>query len=221
MLRPVIAVGVAAVVLVAMTTIALGQEDQPPPVREVSGAETASPSARPVVEAVQPGHQALGVLRRQRTADDALSADLEKVLQREALMGENAKEARAALKTALRSYYVLPARNDVVCAYTDTGSGGCGSVESVMRGEFGGTEICAPGDSSKYIQWGMVPDGAKRLTATFADGREASVGVKDNVYAFAVERSAPPPMKYAWEDRGQRVEVPVIVDELVLQARCG
>jgi hypothetical protein len=66
----------------------------------------------------------------------------------------------------------------------------------------------------------MVPDSAKAIDVTFADGSTSSVKVRDNVFAFAVGRAASPPTVYSWHSQRTKIEVPVRVSELVRQAQC-
>jgi hypothetical protein len=71
-------VGTVSVViagLLAATTIALAEGDESDEVsRHVAGSQAPAIPAKPTVQAVPPGHKALGVLRRARTSDDVLPA---------------------------------------------------------------------------------------------------------------------------------------------------
>jgi len=137
-------------------------------------------------------------------------------------MGENTDLSRKAVVTAFgHTYYVVPAADDVVCLMTAAASGLCVPVGLVNEGKFSGTETCAPSDPSRYVQFGMLPDEAKRVRVMFADRSERLITVKNNVYAFTAQRSGPKPISLSWRGKGgQAVTVTPYVARGVERAAC-
>lgn len=178
---------------------------------------------KPTVRDISPDHRALSVPRRTGDSSREVPAPLQDAIAKQALMGENAALARRAVTTDFgRSYYVVPGRDDAVCLFSNTGSGGCFPVRTALTGEASGTEVCAPHDPGQYIQFGMVPDEAgNEVIVEYADGRVDAVAVKDNVYAFAAHRSAALPVQISWSAPGGKVGFTPYVASDVATADCG
>jgi hypothetical protein len=189
--------------------------------------ETGRPAETPVraqPEAQQENinHRALGVLRAERASADHAPDRVRQAVEAAALMGENPSLSRKALETNFdRTYYVIPGHDEVVCLVTNTGASLCGPVEGALTAKLGGTEACAPGDPTKYIVWGMVPDAAKQPEVVFEDGRVERLRAPKNVYAFTVERAAPPPVTLRWRYDSRSIEAPVPLDSGVRSAVCA
>lgn len=208
----------AAVIFAATAAAALAGN-----VPFIGGPASPAPS-KPKTDRVGEAQQSLGVLRRQRNSDDRLPAGVAGALESQGLMGENPDLARKALVTDFgRSYFVVPGAEDVICLVTNDGGALCPPVELALSGQFSGTEACAPKDASRYVQFGMVPDeAAGAVTVTLSDGATRRVPVRDNVYAFTLERGGPKPTQVAWRTPGDELRsIRPYVDTGVDQVACA
>jgi len=187
------------------------------------GSANTPPVPKAQTEAVGSGQRQLGVLRRQRGPQDVLPAVVQTALQREGYVGENPKLGRRALTTTFgRSYFVVPGADDVICLVNEAGASLCPPLDLVQSGRFTGSEACAPGDASRYVMFGMVPDQAGgSVSIGLSDGTERRAAVRDNVYALTIARALRPTL-VSWRGSAGQVEsIEPYVDSAVGSARCS
>lgn len=91
-------------------------------------------------------------------------------------------ESRFAGRRADAKYWVIPGDRDL-CLSTANGAGGCASRKQAAEGFLFGQQIGPPLLAEDEVRsYGLLPDGPDEVTATFEDGPERRVSVKNNLW---------------------------------------
>lgn len=117
-------------------------------------------------------------------------------------VGGNAALARLALTAEDGDrIYVVPAQGGV-CIQSSLGrAAGCFSEDVALKGNTASTVVCSPYlPTDKLDVAGLLPDGARNVSATMNDGTIRSVSVENNAYLLHLDRSGPLPTTIEWDD---------------------
>lgn len=147
---------------------------------------------QPQITAIEPdAKQAMKVLRETRSTGDALRADLAGRMDRRASFGLNPDLSRLAIKNATHSIYVIPARDHVCVALTDTVGAGliCPSTNDVAKGNVG----AATGgvETGGIAIFGIVPDGVDSVSVRTSASESIDVATEKNAYYTVVPPGTP------------------------------
>lgn len=175
------------------------QPTQPTQPTQPPKAATAAPPSQQLLDA-------FAILRRPRTAQDALSPEALEALRVRGLSPVSLDSSRLLRSTASSGKaWVVPVPNVVrrlgvacgpvrtsgpreglvVVAVGDAASGGGGALDDLVRGRAPVTVApCAGADHSMLSISGMVPNGVPAVFLTAPDGTAVRADVKDNAYEF-------------------------------------
>jgi hypothetical protein len=161
---------------------------------------------------------AFPVLRRPRTAADALPAEAVAALRMRGLEPVSADSARllrstpaggkawvvpvpdvsrAALVACERDRNAKPREGLAVVALGDASPGGGGALDDLVRGRAPATiRQCAGSDHDMLSIAGIVPTGVQAVFLTAPDGTAVRADVKDNGYEFMLPEPRSPEQRY-------------------------
>jgi len=130
--------------------------------------------------------EAVSVLDAERTAGDAMPAEIADDIGARADFGMNPGLSRRAIANTTNSVFVLPAR-DHVCATLTVGEGAtaiCPRTSTLKSGSgAAGTAVLPGGDLAIF---GIVPDGVASVSLETGEGDSRVLGVEDNAYYAVV-----------------------------------
>ncbi len=198
--RPFVAGTPLAIACAVPVPVAPGRRPSQPtqPTRPPKAATAAPPSQQLL--------DAFAILRRPRSAQDALSPEALEALRVRGLSPVSLDSSRLLRSTASSGKaWVVPVPNVVrrlgvacgpvrtsgpreglvVVAVGDAASGGGGALDDLVRGRAPVTVApCAGADHSMLSISGMVPNGVPAVFLTAPDGTAVRADVKDNAYEF-------------------------------------
>ncbi len=177
------------------------------------------PAAAPPSEALK---DAFGILRRERTDDDALPARALAALEAQGLKVVDPQATRLLRADRRARAWVVPVP-DIATTWTPVcrgpaarsraaaapreglavvsvggaPAGGGGALRDLQRGlTQASVDLCAGGDRDMLGVSGIVPDGVEAVFVTAADGSATRADVHDNGYAFVLPRPRRPEPRY-------------------------
>ena len=157
-------------------------------------------SHRAIARAAQAGavsteQRALGVLRRDTTADDAMPSQLAGKLRTIAIDGANPDLARRIRIAGVGDYYVVPGANNYVCLFDSGGAGGCSPASEAVAGHIVLADACRAADLVRVA--GILPDGTRSAKVS-SEGGDTSVAFAGNVYALDIPKQSAGTSRVSW-----------------------
>jgi hypothetical protein len=202
----VVAIGISGAALAQITTTAHHQAgpSAPPPPTITAPPATGHSSAAVSPPAAIPAELMANfeIFRRADTTSDAPDNTLGQQLSN-SLPGPALKLARKIDGSDGRTYFIIPAANDLVCV-ASAGGGACGDSRAVAQSGLIESDVCVAGQPDEIRIVGLTPDGVDHVQVGTASGSK-TVDVKDNLYVALFARDAPPD-GVSWQSpNGQRV----------------
>ena len=132
--------------------------------------------------------EAMSVLRRTRSADDAMAPDAAARFGERAAFGMNPGLSRRAIGNVAHSVYIVPA-NDYVCGALTLGPGAgmtCARTGDIATGQSGAATATLEGGAIGI--YGMVPDNVESVTIATGASDTTAVSTENNAYFAAVPK---------------------------------
>jgi hypothetical protein len=130
---------------------------------------------------------ALGVLREERAASDALPEGVVAPLAENARFGMNPALSRLAIGQAMNSVYVIPA-NGHVCVGLTVGEGiGMTCTPTADLADAKASPVAGTVDGGAIAIFGLVPDGVESVTVDAGASGASEVETTNNAYYTVVE----------------------------------
>jgi hypothetical protein len=182
------------------------------------GGETAtSTSTRQAV----PLAERFSVFARARTQEDTIPSSLlpRPVAVRLGLDPETARRARLYKGNPV---YVASSPR-LTCTFSHRNEvGNCWPIPTVRRGLAAAASICGlGGDPDQIVVYGLLPDGAERVTVPSPGRRASTVPVLGNVFIATVSSELPLPQRFSFVWDGRRFDRPTGIPPQVALRGCG
>jgi hypothetical protein len=181
------------------------------------GKPATSTSARQAV----PLAERFGVFARARTPADAIPNSL--LPRRIAVeLGLDPETARRARLYKGSPVYVASSPR-LTCTFSHRNEvGNCWPNQTVLRGLASAASICGlGGKSGQVVVYGLLPDGAERVSVPSPGRRPSTVPVLGNVFIATVSSEPPLPQRFSFVRDGRRVERSTGIPPEVALRGCG
>jgi hypothetical protein len=192
----------------------------------VAGSGADSPKA--TVEPLPPAgngqvDQALKVLRRPRTVNDEVPANLQEALAALRVGAAPQQGRRAFVAGDGVAVYVVPSETGACLVDSDLSETACFDAAAILGTGAAESDDCSPtlpnGDTVEIA--GIVPDGASDPTVLLSNGAREPLRVTENAYLKRYVRTGPLPTRIEWNSAAGPTSVNAGVPADVSAERCA
>ncbi len=169
------------------------------------GGEDESSTAEATPAFVQPLSADFAVFRGPREAEDEMPKDLVPA-RIAAMLHIDLRLSRYARDLYGEGLYLVPSRKMTCMFGRNEAVGNCWPTETVAEHMAIASTLCGPGlGADKVVTFGVVPDGAKKVTVVRTNVPSRTVPVEGNVFVAKTSSEPPLPLQIFWFEDGKKV----------------